>query len=138
MLVFGALLAIYVGAGAAYGVKAQGKSLRQDGVIGLLPQAEFFMALRGLVEDGCTWTVNTYVHMSSGTSRRTKYANAAGFEERRFSAPRVSNYGAATADCGDAEDTLLIKESTAGEQEVAGRIVAEGGDRPPRTKSADM
>jgi hypothetical protein len=61
------LLALYVGAGAVYSVKAQGKSLRQDGVIGVLPQAEFFMALRGLVEDGLSYFFDTCV--GSGRSR---------------------------------------------------------------------
>ena len=111
LLALGALVGVYVGAGAVYSVKAQGKSLRQDGVIGILPQAEFFMTLRGLVEDGLSYFFEVCVHMSSGTSRyvfsfavavcisslqpnrcrnsgrRTAYANAAGGEDRRFSAP---------------------------------------------------
>jgi hypothetical protein len=138
LAVFGTLLAVYVGVGAAYGVKAQGKSLRQDGVIGVLPQADCFMALRGLVEDGCNWTVDMYVRMSSGRSRRTIYANAAGFEERRFSAPGVSRYGATTAGSDDAQDTLISESADAGEPKAAGRVSAEGGDRPPRTKSDDV
>ncbi len=138
LLVFGALVAIYVVAGAAYGVKAQGKSLQQDGVIGILPQADFFMTLRGLVEDGLNWTFDTYVHMSSGKSRRTTYANAAGFEDRRFSAPSVPNYGAVAPGSDDARSTLLSESTAAGEPKVAGSVGTEGGNRPPRTKSDDV
>ena len=154
LVVFAIGLAVYVVGGALYAVQVQGKSYQEDGAYGLLPQAEFLLALRGLAVDGANWSFDLYVRMSSGgsgLSRKTAYANAGGSEERRFSAAAVAAAAAASPSYGGTNDgagggSAPAEPSSHPEQEplLAGEDTEDTAPpRPPpppvaRTKSDDL